>query len=89
LKNVADSINRAHKETESVICVIENMVSLARLGVCQKLNLSHYCKAGAGNVLGSTFEELAEIIEHVENKDRVGVCIDTCTYGQTREQWRS
>lgn len=31
-------------------------------------------------MLGSTFEELAEIIEHVENKDRVGVCIDTCTF---------
>lgn len=26
LKNVAESINRAHKETENVICVIENMV---------------------------------------------------------------
>lgn len=35
-------------------------------------------QAGAGNVLGSTFEELAEIIEQVVNKDRVGVCIDTC-----------
>lgn len=36
-------------------------------------------QAGAGNVLGSTFEELAEIIEQVTDKDRVGVCIDTCT----------
>lgn len=59
LKNVAESINRAHKETEFVIPVIENM-------------------AGAGNILGSTWEEIATIIKHVDNKDRVGVCLDTC-----------
>jgi len=35
-------------------------------------------QAGAGNILGATWEDLATIIEHVENKDRVGVCIDTC-----------
>ncbi|KAJ3288745.1 hypothetical protein HK104_007994 [Borealophlyctis nickersoniae] len=34
--------------------------------------------AGQGAVLGSTFEELAAIIDNVTNKDRVGVCLDTC-----------
>ncbi|SMR56475.1 unnamed protein product [Zymoseptoria tritici ST99CH_1A5] len=34
--------------------------------------------AGGGNVLGSTFEDLRDIIELVSNKDRIGVCIDTC-----------
>lgn len=34
--------------------------------------------AAGGNVLGSTFEDLRDIIALVENKDRVGVCIDTC-----------
>ncbi|MDR0364064.1 MAG: deoxyribonuclease IV [Bacteroidales bacterium] len=34
--------------------------------------------AGQGSNVGNTFEEIAFIIEHVENKDRVGVCIDTC-----------
>ncbi|KAI2471225.1 AP endonuclease [Annulohypoxylon bovei var. microspora] len=34
--------------------------------------------AGQGNVIGSTFEDLRGIIELVEDKDRVGVCIDTC-----------
>jgi len=36
--------------------------------------------AGAGSVLGSTFEELAAIIERIsdEQRDRVGVCFDTC-----------
>lgn len=34
--------------------------------------------AGAGNVVGGDLQDLATIIEHVEDKSRVGVCIDTC-----------
>lgn len=34
--------------------------------------------AGQGNVIGSKFEELAEIISLVQDKSRVGVCLDTC-----------
>ena len=34
--------------------------------------------AGKGSEVGATFEELQEIIERVELKDKVGVCFDTC-----------
>jgi deoxyribonuclease-4 len=34
--------------------------------------------AGQGSNLGYTFEQLAQIIEKVEDKSRVGICIDTC-----------
>jgi deoxyribonuclease-4 len=34
--------------------------------------------AGAGNTIGSKFEELAAIIDLIEDKSRVGVCYDTC-----------
>jgi deoxyribonuclease-4 len=36
--------------------------------------------AGAGKVLGSTFEELREMIDRIspEHRERVGVCLDTC-----------
>ena len=34
--------------------------------------------AGSGNVIGSTWEDLRDIIALVEDKTRVGVCIDTC-----------
>jgi len=34
--------------------------------------------AGQGTNLGYTFEHLAHIIDGVEDKSRVGVCIDTC-----------
>ncbi|KAL1706874.1 xylose isomerase-like protein [Schizophyllum commune] len=56
---IAECLNRAHKETTSVVTVIENM-------------------AGAGNVIGGEFSHLAGIIDQVENKERVGVCFDTC-----------
>lgn len=34
--------------------------------------------AGQGTALGRSFEEIAAIIDQVEAKDRVGVCLDTC-----------
>ena len=34
--------------------------------------------AGQGSNLGFSFEQLAHIIDKVEDKTRVGVCIDTC-----------
>lgn len=34
--------------------------------------------AGQGSNLGYSFEQLAEIISQVEDKSRVGVCLDTC-----------
>ncbi len=34
--------------------------------------------AGQGSNIGYTFEQLAQIIDGVEDKSRVGICIDTC-----------
>jgi deoxyribonuclease-4 len=34
--------------------------------------------AGQGTNMGHTFEQIRTIIEHVNDKSRVGVCIDTC-----------
>ena len=34
--------------------------------------------AGQGSNLGYSFEQIAQIIDQVEDKSRVGVCIDTC-----------
>lgn len=56
---IAARLNRSHRETETVVTVLENM-------------------AGGGNVIGSTWEDLRDIIALVDDKRRVGVCIDTC-----------
>jgi deoxyribonuclease-4 len=34
--------------------------------------------AGQGSNLGYTFEHLAYIVERIEDKNRIGVCLDTC-----------
>ncbi len=34
--------------------------------------------AGQGTNMGYTFEQLAEIIEQIDDKTRIGICIDTC-----------
>lgn len=34
--------------------------------------------AGQGTALGRTFEEIASIIAQLEDKSRIGVCLDTC-----------
>jgi len=34
--------------------------------------------AGQGSTLGSTFEELAWVLDHVSDRERVGVTLDTC-----------
>ena len=34
--------------------------------------------AGSGNVIGSSFEDLRDIIHLIDDKSRIGVCIDTC-----------
>lgn len=51
--------------------------------------------SGQGSNLGYRFEHLAEIIDQVEDSDRVGVCLDTChsyTAGydiKTRERYQA
>ena len=34
--------------------------------------------AGKGSEIGKTFEQLKEIIDNIDKKDKIGVCIDTC-----------
>lgn len=59
MDRIAQQINKAHAETETVVIVLENM-------------------AGSGHSVGHKFEYLHHIIDRVDNKARVGVCLDTC-----------
>ena len=48
------------------------------LGSDTEVTLCLETTAGTGSNLGSTFEELAQIIDGVEHKPGMGVCLDTC-----------
>lgn len=51
--------------------------------------------AGHGNLIGSNLQDIRDVIDMVEDKSRVGVCIDTChTFAagydiSTQEKWDS
>lgn len=62
VKRLADGLNRAHKETKTVKTVLENMAG----------------SSASEGVLGSHFEDLRDVIALIEDKTRVGVCLDTC-----------
>lgn len=43
-----------------------------------KARIALECTAGQGSHLGYTFEQIAEMIDGIEEKTRVSVCLDTC-----------
>lgn len=63
-------------ESESLSIVAES-INIA-LEKTQDVTAVIETTAGQGTNLGYRFEHLAEIIEQIEDKSRVGVCIDTC-----------
>ncbi|KAF2834869.1 AP endonuclease [Patellaria atrata CBS 101060] len=63
ISHLAKQLNRAHKETQSGPSAVVTLLETMATG---------------GNIIGTTFEELAAIIDQVEAKDRIGVCLDTC-----------
>lgn len=64
--------------TDIVIPLIADMVNYAMDQENLNTTVLLETMAGKGTEVGRTFEELAEIISHVERKNRVGVCLDTC-----------
>jgi deoxyribonuclease-4 len=63
-------------ESESLAIVAESI----NLALAQTSGVTAVIEntAGQGSNLGYLFEHLAEIIDRVEDKSRVGVCLDTC-----------
>ena len=62
LQRIGDALNRVH----------------AQLPECTDVITLLELMAGQGTTLGYNFAQLARIIDPVEAKERVGVCIDTC-----------
>lgn len=71
---VANSVNG---DRAAAIAHLASNINRAHAATSSVITLLENMAAG-GNVLGSTFEDLRDIIALVDNKDRVGVCLDTC-----------
>lgn len=63
--------------TEAGIAMIADMLN-SILTPNQTTTVLLETMAGKGSEVGKTFEELREIIDRVELKDKIGVCLDTC-----------
>ena len=72
----ADKIMEAELQCLDVIAESLNVAIEATKGMNVKLVIEN--TAGQGTNLGYKFEHLGHIISKVEDKSRVGVCLDTC-----------
>jgi len=63
--------------SENCIDIIAESLNLT-IEKTHNLTLVLETTAGMGSSVGASFKELAHIIEKVQNKSRIGVCIDTC-----------
>lgn len=65
-------------EQEGIRRIAENINSIFAAIPSKTSRLLFETTAGQGSGVGHTFEQLAAIIDRIEAKDRIGVCIDTC-----------
>ena len=67
-----------HAELECLDVIAESMNRVIEATRDSKVKLVIENTAGQGSNLGYKFEHLAYIIDKIEDKNRVGVCLDTC-----------
>ncbi len=62
-----------------VSCAISSISNgLNKVLSCTKTTILLETMAGKGTEVGKTFDEIKEIIDKIENKDQIGICLDTC-----------
>ena len=65
-------------ETSSLKFIAHNIQKALELSKTNNVQLLVETMAGQGSNLGYTFEQLATIINNVQDAQRIGVCFDTC-----------
>lgn len=63
-------------EKEALKSIADNLNQLIKSG--QKCTILLETSAGQGKTVGHTFEQLAEILDQIQIKGKVGICFDTC-----------
>jgi len=65
-------------EAEGIATIVRNLDYVFEKTDGDRLIVLIETTAGQGNSIGHDFEQLAAIIEGVKNRNRLGVCFDTC-----------
>lgn len=75
-------IQRRHCAFDMSACrwpsVLTRLISLRFRFTSTSLQTNLVDAAGGGSSIGQTFEELKQIIDLIDDKSRIGVCLDTC-----------
>ncbi|KAI4729286.1 AP endonuclease [Aureobasidium sp. EXF-10728] len=69
--------NSVGGDRHAAIAHLANNLNRAHKETSKVITLLENMAAG-GNVIGSTFQDLRDVIDLVDDKSRVGVCLDTC-----------
>ncbi|KAI4722319.1 AP endonuclease [Aureobasidium sp. EXF-10727] len=69
--------NSVGGDRDAAIAHLANNLNRAHKETSKVITLLENMAAG-GNVIGSTFQDLRDVIDLVDDKSRVGVCLDTC-----------
>jgi deoxyribonuclease-4 len=69
---------RSSNEEESLIFTAAQINKVLEMAKTQTVTLLLETMAGQGSTIGSTFEQLATIINYIKNKKEIGICFDTC-----------
>lgn len=70
----------SHLEKSSLAACLERIADSINIAISQTSDVIAVIEntAGQGSNVGFRFEHLAEIIDQIEDQNRIGVCIDTC-----------
>lgn len=70
--------NSTNGDKAKAIAHLASNLNRAHKATSTVVTLLENMAAAGGNVLGTTFEDLRDTIALIEDKTRVGVCLDTC-----------
>ncbi len=66
------------KGLERIVQAIDHVLASPQAQSARDVKILLENSAGEGTELGASFAELGRVIKHIKDRDRVGVCIDTC-----------
>jgi deoxyribonuclease-4 len=66
------------KGVERIVEALESVLASPQAKSAPTVKILLENSAGEGTELGASFAELGAVLTHIKDKDRVGVCIDTC-----------
>jgi len=76
--NIHPGAHGGKGSVEGIARIAESLNVLFEQTRGDKVNILLETMAGQGTSIGRSFEELRSVVDQIEQKNRIGVCVDTC-----------